>query len=81
MENVTLDFTEEALKSIAEQAHSAGTGARALRMILENLVNDFMFEVPSDPSIAGVTIDEEVVAQAKTPYFADARRVCGRGRS
>lgn len=69
MEDVTLDFTEEALKGIAEQAVKAGTGARALRMILENLVNDLMFEVPSNPSIAGVTIDEEVVAQQKPPIL------------
>lgn len=69
MEDVTLDFTDEALKGIAEQALAAGTGARALRMILENLVNDLMFEVPSDPNIAGVTIDEEVVSKQKPPIL------------
>lgn len=69
MEDVTLDFTEEALKAIAAQALAAGTGARALRMILENLVNDLMFEVPSNPTIAGVTIDEEVVNQKKPPIL------------
>lgn len=69
MEDVTLDFTDEALKGIAEQAVKAGTGARALRMILENLVNDLMFEVPSDPKIAGITIDEEVVSNGKSPIL------------
>ncbi|HEX2583399.1 MAG TPA: ATP-dependent Clp protease ATP-binding subunit ClpX, partial [Chlamydiales bacterium] len=48
-ENVQLDFTEDALLAMAKKAKETGTGARALRMIAENLLRDLMFEVPSDP--------------------------------
>lgn len=67
LENVQLDFTDPALHAIAKQAHDAGTGARALRMILENLMQDLMFEVPSDPSIKEILVDEETVLGNGTP--------------
>lgn len=67
MEGVKLHMTEEALKAIAQRAMEAGTGARALRMILESLMRDLMFEVPSDPTIAEITLDHEVVAGLKLP--------------
>ncbi len=58
MENVQLEFTPACLKAIAHKAHEAGTGARALRMILENAMRDLMFEVPTDPTIQHITMDE-----------------------
>lgn len=69
IENVKLSFTDDALVAIAKKAIAAGTGARALRMILENLMQDLMFEVPSDPTIAEVTIDAEVVEGKKEPMI------------
>lgn len=56
MEDVELVFTDEALHTIAKKAFDAGTGARALRMILENIMRDLMFEVPSNPNIRKIVI-------------------------
>ena len=67
IENVQLDFSPEALQAIAKRAHTAGTGARALRMILESTMQDLMFEVPTDPSIREIFIDEEVIIDGKEP--------------
>jgi ATP-dependent Clp protease ATP-binding subunit ClpX len=67
LENVSLEFTPEALNAIAKKAHDAGTGARALRMVLENLMQDLMFEVPSDPSIKEILVDEEAVLLGTPP--------------
>lgn len=66
-ENVKLEFSKEALYAAAIKAKEAGTGARALRMILENLLTDLMFEVPSDETIAEVHITEETITQGKPP--------------
>lgn len=67
MEGVKLHFTEDALKAIAQKAKEAGTGARALRMILEKLMRDLMFDTPSDDSIAEVIIEKETVLEDKPP--------------
>jgi len=69
MEEVDLAFTPEALYEIAKKAQSAGTGARALRLILENLMQDLMFEVPSDSSIRSILIDKNVVLHNATPHL------------
>ena len=62
-----LNFTEEALQAIAEKAKATGTGARALRMIVESLLLDLMFEVPSDPSIQEVLVDRESITDHTPP--------------
>lgn len=74
IEGVKLQFTEEALKAIAQQAIEAGTGARALRLILENLMRELMFEVPSDETIAEILIEKETVTEKKTPIIKRADR-------
>lgn len=61
LEGVKLHFTPEALHAVAKKAMEAGTGARALRMILESLMRDLMFDVPSDETIEEITFDEEAV--------------------
>lgn len=66
-EGVKLHFTDEALLEIATRAMAAGTGARALRMILENLMRDLMFDIPSDPSVSEIIIDQETVTGVKEP--------------
>lgn len=68
-ENVKLVFAKEALLAAAKRAKEAGTGARALRMILENLLRDLMFEVPSDNSIAEIHIPEESITQNRPPIL------------
>jgi ATP-dependent Clp protease ATP-binding subunit ClpX len=68
-EGVHLHFTDGALRAIAQKALEAKTGARALRLILENLLHDLMFEVPSDTSLSEVIIEEETVTQNRAPLL------------
>jgi ATP-dependent Clp protease ATP-binding subunit ClpX len=72
-EGVDLKFTEEALLAIAEKAKKTGTGARALRMIAENLLRDLMYETPSDPTIKEVTIEKETVTENKDPLIVRSK--------
>ncbi|MBN9377403.1 MAG: ATP-dependent protease ATP-binding subunit ClpX [Chlamydiales bacterium 38-26] len=69
LEGVKLTFTDEALQAIAKKAMDAGTGARALRMILENSMKDLMYEVPSDSTIEEIIIDKETITDNKTPII------------
>ena len=52
---------------MAQKAKEAGTGARALRMIVENLLLDLMFEVPSDPSIKEILVEKESITENRSP--------------
>lgn len=61
MEGVDLKITPEALKAIADLAILRKTGARGLRSVLENLLIDTMFELPSDHNVAAVVIDADCV--------------------
>ncbi|MBS0655668.1 MAG: ATP-dependent Clp protease ATP-binding subunit ClpX [Verrucomicrobia bacterium] len=75
MEGVELDFSPEALIAIAKKAHDAGTGARALRMILENIMRDLMFDIPTDETISEVYIDQNVILENAAPLIKrDANR-------
>ncbi|MDE3056037.1 MAG: ATP-dependent Clp protease ATP-binding subunit ClpX [Verrucomicrobiota bacterium] len=66
-ENVKLSFSPEALEEIARKAKATGTGARALRMIVENTLRDTMFEVPSDPTIQEVVVDKDTICLGTSP--------------
>ena len=66
-DGVELVFSPDALRSIAAKAKEAGTGARALRMIVENLLLDLMYHVPSDPTVKQVIIDENCVTKTGSP--------------
>lgn len=61
LDNVELEFEEGALVAIAEKAQDENTGARGLRSIMENLLMDLMFKVPSDITIEKVIISAETV--------------------
>jgi len=76
MENVRLKFTEGALKAIAREALARKSGARGLRAILESIMLDVMFDVPSHPEIEEVVISEEVVEKKDQPIivYASASR-------
>lgn len=68
-EDVLLEFTEDSLRAMAEKAKLTGTGARALRMIVESLLLDLMFEVPSDPTIRKIIIGKECLTDKKPPLI------------
>jgi len=69
MDNAKLEFTPEALQSIAEKASARRTGARGLRAILEELLLDPMFELPSKRDLDSVVIDKSVVEGKKKPIY------------
>lgn len=65
MESVELEFRDDALKAIAKKAFERKTGARGLRSILEGILLDTMYEIPSHQDISKVVIDESVVTGGK----------------
>ena len=67
MDEVDLTFTEDALDSIADQALKRGTGARGLRAILEEVLLNTMFDIPSRDDIGRVEITREVVDERVNP--------------
>jgi ATP-dependent Clp protease ATP-binding subunit ClpX len=69
MEGVSLNVTKDALRALAAQAAQKGTGARALRAMLERIMLDIMYEVPSREDIADVTINRAVVEGKKPPLI------------
>ena len=68
MEGVGLSVTKDALRALAQQAVQKGTGARALRAILERIMLDVMYDIPSREDIAEVTVNRAVV-EGKRPVL------------
>jgi ATP-dependent Clp protease ATP-binding subunit ClpX len=67
MESVQLRFTEGALLAVAKQAIERKAGARGLRAILESIMLDVMYDVPSEPDIKEVIVSEDTVAKGEKP--------------
>ncbi len=67
LDGVALEFTDDALKAIAEEAMARKTGARGLRAIIEKVVMDLMYEIPSDDYLEKVVITKEVVTENANP--------------
>ena len=67
LDNVELEFTDDALEAIADQAILRGTGARGLRAILEEVLLSVMYEVPSPQDVARVVITRESVLEHVYP--------------
>ena len=74
MEDVKLSFTDEALVAVAKKAIDRKTGARGLRSILENILLDTMFDLPSMDGVDEVMIDKDVVEGRKEPVRAYAKK-------
>ncbi len=66
-EDVTLEFTTEALESVADQALIRGTGARGLRAILEDVLLETMYELPGQGNIAKVIVDLDAAKKISSP--------------
>jgi ATP-dependent Clp protease ATP-binding subunit ClpX len=73
MEDVRLSLTEDALKAIAKKAILRKTGARGLRSIMETILLETMFELPSLHGVEEVVINREVVAATAKPVFVYAK--------
>lgn len=65
IDNVELEFTDEALEAIADEALKRNTGARGLRAIIEDTMKEIMFDIPSREEIAKVIINQETVTTKK----------------
>ncbi len=69
MDNVDLEFTDDALHALAKKAIELKSGARGLRSIMEKTLMRVMYEIPSDPTIISVTITDKVVQQDEKPQL------------
>ena len=67
LDNVELDFSEDALEAVAEQALLRGTGARGLRAILEEVLLEVMYDLPSRSDVGRCLITREVVLERVAP--------------
>jgi ATP-dependent Clp protease ATP-binding subunit ClpX len=74
-EDVELEFTDEALEAVAEQALLRGTGARGLRAILEEVLLHVMYDLPSRSDIGRCVIDREVVQEKVNPTLVPRAEV------
>jgi len=75
MEGVELEFSQDALRELASQAIKKGTGARALRSLLEKLMLDVMYDVPGSEDVLHVHVTQPVVRGEAKPLI---RRKAGR---
>jgi ATP-dependent Clp protease ATP-binding subunit ClpX len=77
MEGVQLEFREEALHAISSRAKERKTGARGLRTIMENILLDVMYDLPSMQNVSKVVVDDAVVRGEAKPFIvyenADAK--------
>ena len=78
LDGVQLEFTDEAVESIADLALARGTGARGLRAILEELLLDVMFEVPSEEDVAQVLVTRDAVDGVAAPTMVPRAKLARR---
>lgn len=69
MEGAELEFREDSLAAIARKSMERKTGARGLRTIVENVLLDTMYELPSNDKISKVVIDESVILGNSDPIL------------
>jgi len=79
-DGVELEFTEDALEAIADQAILRGTGARGLRAIMEEVLLGVMYELPSRQDVTKCLIDQEVVLSGVNPTLVPRQEVHSRVR-
>ncbi len=72
MEGVELDLRDDALRAVANKAMERKTGARGLRTILEQVLLETMYELPSMENVSKVVVDESVIAGDSAPYIVYA---------
>lgn len=74
MDGIALEFKEDALDTIAKEAMKRNTGARGLRAIIEDIMLDVMYEVPSRDDITKCTITKDVVGKKEQPILLTVER-------
>lgn len=74
-DNVELEFTDEALKTVAKKAMDRNLGARGLRGIIEEIMRDVMYEIPDEENIKKVIVDEKCISDGVKPeYVYDTKK-------
>ena len=74
LEDAALTFTDEALRAIARRAIERKTGARGLRSIMEDILLDTMFDLPSMDDVEEVVVNDEVVSGKGSPLLVHSDR-------
>ena len=69
MEGVELEFEEQALRAVVERAMERGTGARALRSIIENVMLDVMYQIPSRHNVSKCIVNRDTILKSKEPIY------------
>jgi ATP-dependent Clp protease ATP-binding subunit ClpX len=69
MEEVEIDFRDDALQAVARKAMERKTGARGLRSILEAVLLDVMYDIPSEKDVEKVVVDENVILGNSEPML------------
>ena len=69
MDDVSLEFTDDAIDAIAEKAEKKGLGARGLRGIIEDVMTDVMYEIPDTDKVKKVVFTKETICDNKKPEF------------
>ena len=67
MDGIKLEFTKDAFKAIAKEAKSSASGARAIRSIFEEILQDSMFNLPSENNVEKIVIDKNIVEKREQP--------------
>ncbi|MEO1873560.1 MAG: ATP-dependent Clp protease ATP-binding subunit ClpX [Cobetia sp.] len=80
MEDVELDLREDALRAVARKAIERRTGARGLRSILESVLLDTMYDIPSEESVSKVVVDESVIAGDSKPLLIYSKNEESQGK-
>ena len=74
MEGVEIDFREDGLRAVAERAMERKTGARGLRSILEGILLESMYNIPSTPDVAKIVVDDSSVKGDSSPCWCTRRQ-------
>jgi ATP-dependent Clp protease ATP-binding subunit ClpX len=74
MEGVELEFEEGAINAVVQRAMERGTGARALRAIIEEVMLDIMYALPEKRNVTGCTITRDVILKKKDPVYRFAEQ-------
>ena len=74
IEGCELEIRDDALHAIAARAMERKTGARGLRTILENVLLNSMYEIPSQRNISKIVVDEAVIRGEQDPYYIYEQR-------
>ena len=69
MDDVALEFTDDAIDAVADAALKTGTGARGLRSIIEGVLLDVMYDAPSQPGTKRCIIDAAIINKQTTPVL------------